>query len=274
MQDFYGSGFRSRRYTGDTLAQDLDTLEVAMARETVKYIAVRDHLQRRLQGMTAGEQIPTEPTLCKEYNVSRITVRRAVDDLIQSGLLERVQGRGTFVTEPQYTEQIHETFTERVTGFHRQQAELGREVVTEVLANEVTRVAGVAESLGLNPADELIELERLRYINGTLHQHVVTYLPAQRYPAVLAHDFSEGSLFEFLEAAYGVVLTRNDLLVRLDTVDESRAECLGIDEGDNVLAVDSTVFTSDGAPVAFGVATHTPQYSQLAFTLQNGSAAP
>ncbi|WP_158026082.1 GntR family transcriptional regulator [Corynebacterium sp. CNJ-954] len=65
-----------------------------MARETVKYIAVRDHLQQRLESMAVGEQIPTEPTLCEEYNVSRITVRRAVDDLIQSGLLERVQGRG------------------------------------------------------------------------------------------------------------------------------------------------------------------------------------
>lgn len=245
-----------------------------MARETVKYIAVRDHLQQRLESMAVGEQIPTEPTLCEEYNVSRITVRRAVDDLIQSGLLERVQGRGTFVTEPQYTEEIHETFAERVTGFHRQQAELGRDVVTEVLANEVTRAARAAEALELNPADELILLERLRYINGTLHQHVVTYLPAARYPAVLAHDFSTGSLFEFLETTYGVVLTRNDLLVRLDEVDQGRAESLGIAVGDSVLAVDSTVFAADGTPVAFGIATHTPAYSQLAFTLQNRGSAP
>jgi DNA-binding GntR family transcriptional regulator len=240
-----------------------------VARGTVKYIAVRDHLRRRLQDMSAGEQIPTEPQLCTEYNVSRVTVRRAVDELISSGLLERVQGKGTFVTEPHYTEEIHETFADRVTGFYRQQAELGREVVTEVLRNEVTRVASAAEALELNPADELILLERLRFINGTLHQHVVTYLSATRFPAVLAHDFSHGSLFEFLEERYEVILNRNDLLVRLDTTDAHLAPLLGTEVGESVLAIDSTVFTSDGTPVAFGVATHTPAYSQIAFSMQN-----
>ena len=239
--------------------------------ETTKYIAVRDHLRDRLGAMSVGDQIPTEPQLCTEYQVSRITVRRAVDELIQSGLLERVQGRGTFVTEPHYLEEIPETFAERVTGFYRQQAALGREVVTEVLTNAVTRHAGAASALGLSPADELVYLERLRFINQTLHQHVVTYLPATQYPDVLTHDFSRGSLFEFLEEEHGVVLTRNDLLVRLEEIGPRLAPLLEVAEGASVLAIDSTVFVQDGTPVAFGIATYTPKYSQIAFSMKNGA---
>lgn len=240
-----------------------------MAHGTVKYVEVREHLQGRIAKMNAGEQIPTEPVLCQEYGVSRITVRRAVEDLIHEGLLVREQGRGTFVTEPRFTQQAHETFANRVMGFYRQQASLGREVATRMLRNEVTRDPSAAEALDLNPGDEVILLERLRYVNDRLHQHVITYLPASRYPSVATHDFSRGSLFEFLAQNYGVLLTRNDLLVRLSTADAHLAEALGVREGDRLLTIDSTVFDADETPVAFGVATHTPDYSEIAFSLRN-----
>lgn len=240
-----------------------------MARDTVKYVAVRDHLRDRISEMRAGEQIPAEPQLCSEYGVSRITVRRAVDDLIRAGVLVREQGRGTFVTEPDYTEEIRETFAGSVMGFYRQQASLGREVTTKVLQNRVTRNPEAAEALALNPADEVIEIERLRYIGGTLHQHVMTYLKASAYPTVLTHDLSRGSLFEFLEKEYGVHLTRNDLLVRLDYANAHVARVLSVREGDAVLAIDSTVFEAGDSPVAYGVATHTPTYSQMTFSMRN-----
>lgn len=240
-----------------------------MAFGTVKYATVRDHLEGRIAKMAPGDQLPTEPVLCQEYKVSRITIRRAVDDLIRDGKLRREQGRGTFVTEPRYTQQVRETFADRVTGFYRQQILLGREVSTQVLQNHVVRKPGVAEILGLNPAEELIELERLRYINGTLHQHVVTYLSATAYPSVLVQDLTRGSLFDYLEKAYGVFLTRNDLLVRLDRVTEHIAEALQVSPGEPVLAIDSTVFSADDMPVAFGIASHTPANSEISFSLHN-----
>lgn len=61
-----------------------------------KYIAVRDNLRARIDSMEANEQLPPEIELCKQYNVSRITLRHAVDNLITEGLLVREQGRGHF----------------------------------------------------------------------------------------------------------------------------------------------------------------------------------
>ena len=237
-----------------------------MAESPVKYVAVRDHLQGRIDKMTPGDQLPTEPVLCKEYGVSRITIRRAVEDLIRDGRLVREQGRGTFVSEPRYIQQVRETFADRVTGFYRQQTNLGRTVTTQVLQNRLTRDPEAAEALGVNQAEELIQLERLRFVNGTLHQHVVTYLPASRYPDVLAQDLSAGSLFDFLDKRYGVTLTRNDLLVRIENVSGDIARALQVDDHTCVLAIDSTVF-QDGTPVAFGIARHTPANSEIAFSM-------
>ena len=69
---------------------------------TSKYVAVREHLLSRIVQMEAGTRLPPEPVLCEEYGVSRITLRHAVDGLIADGHLVREQGRGTFVTEPQF----------------------------------------------------------------------------------------------------------------------------------------------------------------------------
>ncbi|WKD58482.1 GntR family transcriptional regulator [Corynebacterium caspium] len=241
-----------------------------MSKEKAKYAAVRDDLRKRMRAMSTGDKIPSESQLCQEYQVSRITVRRAIDDLTQEGLLERVQGRGTYVVEPRYTERIQESFSDQVSGFYRQQAALGREVTTQVISNTVTRNPQAATALDLHPTAELICLERLRFVDNTLRQYVITYLPASRFPAVLSHDFSRGSLFEFLETHYQVSLTSNNLLVHLATVDEYLAPLLEVPENTAVLAIDSTVYSDQNTPIAFGIATHTPAYSQVSFAIHSG----
>lgn len=87
-----------------------------MAEGVPKYIAVRDNLRQRAQAMYSGEQLPPEPELCDQYGVSRITLRHAVDDLIQDGLLVREQGRGTFRTAKQGESQ-HEVISDHIRGF-------------------------------------------------------------------------------------------------------------------------------------------------------------
>ena len=69
-----------------------------MAAGVPKYITVRENLRQRIISMDPGEKLPAEPELCKQYNVSRITLRHAIDDLIQDDLIVREQGKGTFRT--------------------------------------------------------------------------------------------------------------------------------------------------------------------------------
>lgn len=239
-----------------------------------KYLAVYEDLARRLKDASPGDKLPSESELCREFDVSRITVRRAVEELIRDGLLVREQGRGTFVTQASAT--IRESFAERVTGFYRQQTAAGRTVKTRVLANTVVRDEAAARALGVADAADLIRLDRVRYVDGILQQFSSTWLEAARYPRVLAHDFSDGSLYEFLEDAYGTYLSRNDLLVRLSRATGDVAAALGLPSGEPILAMTSTVFVAGGSPVAYGLTSFAPRSSEILITLQDvgGRGAP
>lgn len=237
---------------------------------TSKYRAVRAKLLERLNAMAVGERLPSEAELCTEFGVSRITLRHAVDGLVQDGRLAREHGRGTFVTEPQAGVHYPEHFTDIVTGFHRQQTSMGRTVATRVLRQElVPATADVAAQLGLDEGAGVIELIRLRFVNGQLHQHVVTYLPYDRFADVYTADLSSGSLFEYLREHYGVVLTRNDLTVRVEEASPEVALNLAVDPGLRLLTIDSTVADADDVPIAFGTARHAPENSEISLNLRS-----
>jgi len=241
---------------------------MATASGTSKYVAVREHLLTRIKALEPGAQLPAEPILCDEYGVSRITLRHAVDGLIADGHLVREHGRGTFVTEPQYRLRYRERFAGEVTGFFAQQTNEGFTVTTSVIRQRVTLAgSGTASQLDLNAADAVVELTRLRYVNGTVHHVVVTYLPFALFPDTAEVDFTDGSLFGYLKAEHQTALMRNDLLVSVEAAPELVAEALGVDIGEKLLKVASTVFDSDDRPIAYGYSYFTPQNSELSFSL-------
>ncbi|MDR1852095.1 MAG: GntR family transcriptional regulator [Propionibacteriaceae bacterium] len=241
--------------------------------QQTKYAAVRDRLAGRIEKLQPGDQLPPEGELCKEYKVSRITLRRAVEDLIHEGLLVRQQGRGTFVTQPTDAEPAKAAYTNGVRGFYRQQLAAGNQVATSVLANEIANDGKIATLLGLGPGADLIRLARLRYVNGELHHLSAMWLDAARFPRVLVHDFSSGSLFEFLETTYSLALVRDDLLVRLSKASDEASAALGVDFGETLLAMDSTVFGTEG-PLVFGTTYFAPDAAEIAISLQDPSERP
>src|SRR4051812_8451707 len=121
----------SRRLTGQYLCC------VVNPASGPKYLAVREHLRRRVAAMPEHALLPPEPTLCAEYNVSRITLRRAVDGLVADGHLVREQGRGTYVTRPAIRHEYRESFVHRIAGFTSVMTEQGAQVGTTVLTQRI-----------------------------------------------------------------------------------------------------------------------------------------
>jgi len=243
---------------------------MATASGTSKYVAVREHLLTRIHNLDVGSRLPAEPILCDEYGVSRITLRHAVDGLIADGHLVREHGRGTFVTEPQYGMRYRERFADEVKGFFAQQTSEGFTVSTRVLEQRVTLAGAVVSAqLGINAADSVVELTRLRLVNNTLHHLVVTYLPHAVFPDTAEVDFTDGSLFGYLAEKHSVTLVRNDLLVSVEAAPDPVAEALGVDLGEKLLKVASTVYDADERAIAYGTSHFTPQNSEISFGLHN-----
>ena len=92
-----------------------------------KRAQVRSVLERLIDvELHPGDPIPSERALVDKLNVSRVTVRQAISDLVESGALERVHGKGTFVTGPQVDSQLH------LTSFSREMRARGLEPGTVV----------------------------------------------------------------------------------------------------------------------------------------------
>lgn len=233
-----------------------------------KYAQVRDHLLRRVRELSVGEQLPAEGVLCTEYEVSRITLRRAVDELIQDGYLVREHGRGTFVTRPRYNLKHRERFVNEVTGFHTQLVRQGHAVTSEVLTQKSMRAGTrLAAALEISPAASVVRLERLRRVNGVVHHLADSYVAQDRFPDVLKADFSAASLYAYLRAHHDVLLARNEIVVGLHLCDEREADLLGVTEKSALLLATSRVFEPGQKPVIYGTSKFLPETAELSFDI-------
>jgi len=160
-----------------------------------------------LRRITAGEwvpgaQVPSEPVLCSQYGVSRVTMREAVTRLVQQGLLRKEQGRGTFVREPQLVAE-----SRRMTSLSEELGVLGLQAGAVVLGSRIA-TAGETETaseLRLLDTTEIFELRRLRTASGTPLGIQTAVLPLHRFPGIQSVDLTDRSLYEVLRKRYGVV---------------------------------------------------------------------
>lgn len=231
-----------------------------------KYLAVREHLRRRVADLAEHTLLPPEPVLCEEYGVSRITLRRAVDGLVADGHLVREQGRGTYVTRPGIRHEYRESFVHRIAGFHSVMTEQGAQVGTTVLGQQVLSAPpAVAAELRLEPADQVVELVRLRSVDGLPNHVVRSFLPAEDYPKAATEDFGHGSLYEFLRREYSADLARARLVVDVGTAGAEEAEVLQVVTGSPLLVVRTTVLDGFGNPLVHSFSRLRPDVSQVEF---------
>lgn len=236
-----------------------------------KYITVRDNLRKRVELMQPGEQLPSELELCKQYNVSRITLRHAIDNLKHEGLLVREQGRGTFRAEHITPSMQRDLISDQISGFYQQYFHEDSQTRVQVLMNEVIQDDSVVTQLGLDSNAELICLKRLRYVDDVASHYSVMYLPAARFPKILTQNFENQTLMLFLGEAYGVKLCENEVTVRVERICSSVSDLLKLEEGTAILAVESLVRDAQGNAVAFAVTLYTPRNSEIHFRLHEGS---
>ena len=236
-----------------------------------KYLSVRENLRRRVAALPERALLPPEPVLCAEYGVSRITLRRAIDGLVADGHLVREQGRGTYVTRPAIRHEYRESFVHRIAGFNSVMTEQGAQVGTSVLAQRIVAAppAGATE-LGLSTTDPVVELERLRSVDGAPNHVAHSFLPADVYPAAAEADFSEGSLYEFLRREYSADLAHARIVVDVGTADHEEADLLRVVAGSPLLVVRTTVRDSTGHPLVHSFSRLRPDVSQVEFEVSVG----
>lgn len=199
---------------------------------------LRSAIDRQI--LAPDEALPPERDLAEAYRVSRVTVRKALDGLVQARLLTRRQGAGTFVAA-----RVEKNFA-TISSFTEDMLSRGRQPHSKWLSrSEGTVMPEEALALGLGPGTPVYRLSRIRYADGQAMAIEHATVPKNSLPSLEAVG---NSLYDALGSARPVrVLQR--LRAVLFTPDQ--AELLGIPEGSAGLEIERRGFAADGRTVEF-----------------------
>src|SRR5947209_2085064 len=145
------------------------------------YAQVKERLQHDIEEtLNPGDSLPPEPELEKRFQVSRITIRRALDELVTDGLIVRKQGKGTFVREPHIAQEL--THLMSWTAMMQQLGYTTKTMSTKIDIIEPTRE--LTAMLQVSPDTHIVRIRRLRYANDEPICLMTNYLPDDVIPGL------------------------------------------------------------------------------------------
>lgn len=193
-------------------------------------------------------RLPAEPDLAAMFKVSRGTVRRAIQTLIDEGLLVRTRGRGTFVSSGLIEQPLAATFL----SISESMEQLGIAYETEVIARELLAAdARHAALLEVPEGTSLLRLARRRSVAGTFVAYFVNFVRADLCPGVEQIDFARRRLFEVIEKDYGheIAAGRRTFEARLAAGDPARY--LDVADATPVLYLEQVTYLRSGIPIEY-----------------------
>jgi GntR family transcriptional regulator len=212
------------------------------------YAQIEDALALRIRDdLRPGDRLPTEDELIKQFAVSRITVRHAIQNLAARGLVVVEQGRGTFVARPRIEQQLT-----ALTGFVEDMEAVGLGASARLTTSEVrTADREATAALRLPAGGKARFIERVRLADGQPVSFDQTWLPEDIGAQVASEDLSEEPIFRLLEEKYGIPLLEATYRLEAIVADEGLAARLETEPGSPVLRVARTTYTTGQRPIDY-----------------------
>ncbi|KRM00270.1 GntR family transcriptional regulator [Liquorilactobacillus satsumensis] len=211
------------------------------------YIQIHNVIKRSIESgkWSIGDRIPSERELAVKFGVSRMTLRQAIQTLVDEGILERHVGSGTYVARRKVQEKMS-----GVTSFTELTKEQGKVPSSKTLSYHVTTPSlSEMEKLNLKEKDQVLRMERIRYADETPICFEVATIPAQ-----LVKEFSKeevtSSLYHALEES-GYAIGHAQQTVTAMLASEKIADYLDIKRGDAILRLRQITNLKDGRPFEY-----------------------
>lgn len=191
-----------------------------------------------------GDLLPTEPELEKRFQVSRTTVRKAVDLLSREGFLQAKQGRGTEVLDNRTKQNLNV-----VTSISETLRKKGYEVAPKsIYIDRVPAPPHIARDLGIGAETEVVRVQRIELADGTPIAIMKNYLKPELVPAIEKHIGEISSLYHFLEERYKIQINSAHDRISARTADFTEAEMLDVTPGTALLYMKRICY-ADNRPV-------------------------
>jgi GntR family transcriptional regulator len=215
------------------------SLHVKVKEEIIRFIKEKKYKPNTL--------LPTEAEFCKQFGVSRTTIRTALQQLNMEGYIYREQGRGTFVSN----HKVKQTLSMTEVKFTEQLISQGRKPQIKVLNLHVIPADEFQANLFLlNEGDPINKLERIRYADEDPLQYETAYLPWYKTPS-LDKEECEKSLYQLLEVQFELKIKKTVEQLELFLADEEIAEKLNIAIHTPCFSIETYAYLEDGTPIEY-----------------------
>jgi len=191
-------------------------------------------------------RFPSESELQKRFGVSRMTIRRALSELVHEGFLIREQGRGSFVVRPRVQDQLR-----RLTSFTEDMRLRGLPTESRILDFRAVHDEEVARKMDIPEDEELVQLRRLRLVEGEPIAIQNAFVRHRFCPGILQQGLVGGSLYRTLEEGYGLKLGRALQTVEAKPADEYEARLLEMEASQPVLILERLTYLATGDPIEY-----------------------
>ncbi|WP_201307897.1 GntR family transcriptional regulator [Companilactobacillus farciminis] len=212
------------------------------------YIQIHNEIRKEIESgkWAVGERIPSERQLSQDFDVSRMTLRQAIQTLVDEGILQRQVGSGTYVASSKVQEKMSGTtsFTEITEGQGKKPS--SKTVSYHVADPSISEL----EKLKLKDGDQVLRMERIRYADQQPICFEVATIPIEIVNTLNKKDITS-SLYKALEDKAGLKLGNATQTVSAILASEKIANFLNVKRGSAILRVRQVTTLDDGRPFEY-----------------------
>lgn len=207
---------------------------------------------------SAGDRIPSERDLSERFRISRMTMRKALTNLVRAGVLERRGTSGTFVAVPRVQRPLDGNTSASISEIVEHGG--GKPGSKLLFFESAAANERVAERLGVEPGSPLIVIRRLRTANGVPFCVETSYVPAARVPGLIAGDLlGNASLYGLLKERYGIKVGTAESVLSVAPTTAYEAELLGLAPDAPAMVHRAVVLDQQGRPIEYVTSVNHPQ---------------
>lgn len=202
---------------------------------------IKEQIEKGL--LKEEDAIPSERELAERFEISRMTVRQAINNLVSDGYLQRKKGRGTFVTKKKVEQEL-----QGMTSFTEDMLSRGMHPSNKLLSFEIIPAdIKTAQDLKINETGQVYKIKRIRLADGSPMALETAYIPVGLVPG-LTKENSNQSLYQYIEENLSLSISEARQEIEASIANSREAEALDIDEGEPILLIVRTAFLKDGTP--------------------------
>lgn len=198
-----------------------------------KYYIIKNKIINMINSEEFSEDglIPSERELMTRFNVSRITVKRAIDELVNEGYLYRIQGKGTFIKSDEGNHDLVSLMSCTEDILRMGMTPSKKLIYHSVQEADVVRV----KRLQLIKGDMVLVLKRVYYADNEPLNYTTTYLPCKLFPGIENYDFGKESIYDVIENKYGVKITKTQRTLEAVLAMDDVADYLELEQKEPVI---------------------------------------